>query len=846
MTSNKIYNPASQPKEWLIKHFVVRTKVFEKIFKDIFNSEMKYPEQHYLLQGQRGMGKTTLLLRLKYEIENTPKLNSWLVPVFFNEESYDLTTLSNLWEKLLKYLDNLWHTGGKYYKKTDEFVGKTDYEKKCFEWLLEILKSEQKKIVILFDNFGQLFLDELSDKEQHRFREILMHCAEIRIIGASAIVLDELYDYSKPFYEFFKIINLEGLNSQETIHLIKKLQEGSEKKIDINKNKAKIETLTILAGGVIRTVMLIYEVILADSDGSALQDLETILDRITPLYKHRIEDLPSQQRKIVDVIARKWDAISTREIGENIRENGQPMPTKLISAQLQQLEKNNVIEKKKTNTKNHLYQLKERFFNIWYLMRHGNRNDKCKVIWLTKFLEMWYDDERSFSDFFESHILHLRSGKYHTSSALLMVEALTRSSKVDFNKQTILIEETSKILNDEQRRLLPQIHLESIKKAVDLLKNNKFQEAIDILEPIETKDDRLNLFMARMYLKVDQLENSLKSIMLVKEESSFKTSILGEICLEQEKYDEALKYFLSLIKDKVDAGLNLHKAGFVYEIGKKNLRKALSFYLLSLREGNLEVYEDIINIYNELKQFKNVEKTCLEAIKLGKEQFKKDLIDLYLGKIYKPEEAKQLIEKGIYDDPSDPDYYYLKGVKYYINNNLHEAKELLNQALSLYKDDSWSNVRFIMSHILLMEIYILEKNKSEAFTLVNKLKDIDPLASMMIMVSSILVWAEEYRQGFNLISKYCDNVTSQEIEDDLEDLQFLFSLLIAKKQYNFSLQILQNGRLDLKERFKPIYYALMHLMKDEYPNEYLKMGDELKKPVEDVLKKIEQMAIDYA
>ena len=56
---------------------------------------MKYPEQHYLVQGLRGMGKTTLLLRLKYEVEKSEGLNDWLIPVFFNEESYDLSSLSN-------------------------------------------------------------------------------------------------------------------------------------------------------------------------------------------------------------------------------------------------------------------------------------------------------------------------------------------------------------------------------------------------------------------------------------------------------------------------------------------------------------------------------------------------------------------------------------------------------------------------------------------------------------------------------------------------------------------------------------------------------------------------------
>src|SRR5690606_29546199 len=116
--------------------------------------------------------------------------------------------------------------------------------------------------------------------------------------------------------------------------LIERLQEKSEQKIDLRKAKGKIDTLAILTGGVIRTLMMVYQVLLEDQDGSALNDLETILDQITPLYKHRIEDLPVQQRRIVDVIAKNWDAISAKEIADRIREDGKRLQTKLVSAHL--------------------------------------------------------------------------------------------------------------------------------------------------------------------------------------------------------------------------------------------------------------------------------------------------------------------------------------------------------------------------------------------------------------------------------------------------------------------------------------------------------------------------------
>ena len=36
---------------------------------------------------------------------------------------------------------------------------------------------------------------------------------------------------------------------------------------------------------------------------------------------------------------------------------------------------------------------------------------------------------------------------------------------------------------------------------------------------------------------------------------------------------------------------------------------------------------------------------------------------------------------------------------------------------------------------------------------------------------------------------------------------------------------------DFKNRYKPVWYALMSLMQDEYPNEIKKMGSELKESV---------------
>ena len=56
-----------------------------------------------------------------------------------------------------------------------------------------------------------------------------------------------------------------------------------------------------------------------DDSASVFEDLEGILDKITPLYKHKMDDLPTQQQVIVDVIALNWDGMITKEISEKTK-----------------------------------------------------------------------------------------------------------------------------------------------------------------------------------------------------------------------------------------------------------------------------------------------------------------------------------------------------------------------------------------------------------------------------------------------------------------------------------------------------------------------------------------------
>lgn len=638
-----VYNPANQTRSELVANFVVRLKEYDTIFDRIKRDKMITPAQHYIVQGVRGTGKTTLLLRLAYAIMDSKRLSKWLIPVIFDEEQYSIRTLFKFWEEVTLYLEDErpeMFTG--LYDEMQKYIDYSDYEERCYNLLQKRLDDTKKKLVLLIDNFGDM-MSKFKRKERQRLREVLIQCNNMRIVGASSLVLEFNYDYSEPFFEFFKVLWLEGLNQEETTRLLLQLSKTYNLKVvkDIVKNTpGRIEALRRLTGGVPRTIILLFEIFLDNEIGSAFEDLELILDRVTPLYKHRMDSLPPQKQEIVDTIALSWDAVGVKEIARKTR-----IPGKSVSAQLNELEKNRIVIKIPTSTKNNLYQIEERFFNIWYLMRYGRKRDRNKVLWLVRFLESWCSDEELLDRAFK-HLEALKSGRLWDRYALYMTEAL-KNTKIPPNVQYELNEGTQMYISQSK----PPYGAEPSKSDKQLLKEaqkdfseKRFDIAMEKLLKIVNKNSETNLYIAASYLA------------------------------RKNNYPEALRFA---------------KAAF-------------------------EENQDII-------------------------------------------------------------YTHFYSIALILNDKFEDAVSIFER--------------------------FFEKAKFEDFL---------------------------YTYSF------------------LSFTDVILSMLMAKKQYRLVFNLFNENRCEIKERLKPIYYALMYFMRDEYPDEYKKMGPELKQTVEEIIASINQMASDYA
>src|ERR1035438_947966 len=95
-----IYNPQSLTKGEALAQFHAR----QATFRSLTNLLRDERPSHVLIIGTRGMGKTTLLQRLRYGVEDDPELNSRYLVLAFPEEQYNVNRLHHF---LLNTVDAL-------------------------------------------------------------------------------------------------------------------------------------------------------------------------------------------------------------------------------------------------------------------------------------------------------------------------------------------------------------------------------------------------------------------------------------------------------------------------------------------------------------------------------------------------------------------------------------------------------------------------------------------------------------------------------------------------------------------------------------------------------------------
>jgi len=779
-----VYQSANSDHQSIKKNFIIRLNEFEIIIASLKNKEAGDSLQNELILGRRGSGKSTLLKRIEIEILEKEELKSKYIPINLAEEQAGIYRLFDLWEETLKeichHLETQLHL-----KDFKEFKQEEEYTRYLYQTIHEICVTQNRKIVLLLDNFDRI-VENFTD-DGNLLREMLINFTDVVIIAGSTRMDEHFWSYDMPFYEFFRRHRLESLDKEELHRLLNHWSESldiPELKTFITNNPGKIENIRLLTDGLPRTIQFFIQMVLQDAHSHG-EYLKKIMDNVTPLYQERLNSLPSPFRKIILEMAFLWEACTTKQLVEKCR-----MDSKLISAYLKTLVDKGLIDKVETSKKNHLYRISERFFNMWLIITQGNPEQKRKAKWLSIFLENWYD-ANDLKKLAKNHIELLKQTEINRKDALILSKGLSQCKYITTSQRDIIIELTENLKEQKSESMLlelPQRFKSILDEIFVHVNNNNYHEALALANAIENEEDGL------------------------------KFLIIGIIYYEQTNYTNALKYFFKT--EQKSNSLAYYYIGLVFEKRNKN-KKAEEYYLKSIENKNENALFKLALLYDNLNKTTDAEKYYLMAIEKGNENAMSNLALLYENQNKYMEAEKYYlmsIEKG------NSNAIYNLALFYQNQGKYPEAEKFYLMASEKENDKAMNNLAVLY--------YILNINKEKALSLANKALE----TTVENVKLQILITLEIWNGIFNNVEERIISI----IQEDTDNLyEFVFDLLVHQQK---TLVLKMFGHKEfgkiLQDKYSVLYYACLLLNNKTEDNLELRIPPEIKPTIDEVINKI--------
>lgn len=601
------FNPLSQKEEDFLANFVARSDVFEYFLRQLHLLEPTRPANHHLIVAQRGYGKTSLLRRLAIAVRTEQEISSRLIALSFREEQHNVISLDVFWrnclqsllevredekasEQEIELLDAAWekHPPRQSLKREhqDGEPAKQEFSTHC--------ERLDRRPLLLIDNLDAL-LAGLSENHQWSLRNDLQSEDGPMLIAAASRYPKSTHDQSSAFYDFFKIHTLDKLDDNEVMECLliraKNRKKHGKKVLNlIEKNPGRIAALNTLAGGNPRTLGVLYSVLESNASADVLSQLSAMLDTFTGWYQARTEELPIQSRAVFDALALNWDPMTAAAVGE-----ATGLETTVASSQLSRLEKSGYVEsvslsmpKKGRNG----YQVCERFFNIWYLMRNGPRRVRKSIKFLAVFLQSCFSTRERQS----IARTILSDAKADPSYALALASSLNNDSM-----KAQLLEHA----NSQSFRLGTAKEYKSV--IDDLRKTNTVERITSSQE--QTTSDTESTNNPDYHVTQPNERSDLAS--LEQEAMTLATEAATFVALGN--FEDAISAYDIIIERFGDA----KQTALLEQVAKAFVNKGVTFGSLGKPENEIASYDKVIECFGDAKQTALLEHVARALINKG-------------------------------------------------------------------------------------------------------------------------------------------------------------------------------------------------------------------------------------
>ena len=887
-----LYHADKLDEQSFIDNFTIRLKEYRQIIDNLLQQKKK-PLQHFLITGKRGMGKSTLLRRIYIEAINPP-ISKKLLAVRLGAEQYRLSRLFKLWEMVIEHLGK---NEPALLEQKKGLEKSKQYEQALLPIISDHLTKVDKTLLLLIDNFDQ-FIEKIPTKDQHALREALM-LYPIQLIGNTVFYNEHFKSYNNPFFDFFKPIHLGNLDKEEAEEFIKlrALGEGIEDFDEIYKNeKGKINALRILSGGVPRTLLILLSIVSKKNTGDAVEYLHEMIEQVTPLYQDRMKALSSQQQEIMHHLAMRWDRTPVKELAAEMRIPSKSISAQLI--QLEKSGYIKKVEGGGRNRYYEIDERFFNIWLLMSeASPYDSKRVIWLTKWLDAFYSS--DELKDFASFCQKGLRATKPGnRFFIVQALSESTKLEGEYKKQLVKETVedLKDNMSEIRTwaDTFNKKFTEEETDLYIEIQELIKVREFEKALDKLNQLEKINESLALNgKGSLYKRMSDFDNAEKYYQMAIEKGDINAMVNLGILYKNEKKDiaGAEKYYqMAIEKGNARAMVNL---GYLYMNEKKDIAGAEKYYQMAIEKGDTRAMINLGYLYeSEKKDIVGAEKYYQMAIEKGDTQAM-----VNLGYLYEEEKKdiagaekyyQMAIEKG------NTDAMFNLGYLYHVKKDIASAEKYYQMAIekgdveamvnlgNLYKNEKKdiagaekyyqmaiekgdTNAMVNLGYLyqsenkdiagaekyyqmaiergdasamgVLANLYFETNNtnqKLRAFELSGKAVELTNHQNVELEVIhiGILLWNEKVKDASLLMTNILKGPLY--IDDNLINISEAFQYFLVFRQKEFLYKLFTSNK-EFIDRYKPVYYALMHEMQNEYPKEFLKMTSELEEPVEVIL-----------
>ena len=206
--------------EELVTTFCVRTSEFESIAETL-RENVGNSNQHLIVIGPRGSGKTSLLLRVAVEVRRNGELSSRLFPITFAEESYEVGTCGEFWleclDRLARQAPQAESAAG--LRRTWEDLRMVQDDRslaeRCLGALLDFSDHIGKRLVLMVESLNMMLGDMMDRDAGWRLRKTLQTEPRIILLGSATSRFAEIDRPDLALYDLFRVITLRPLDTTE-------------------------------------------------------------------------------------------------------------------------------------------------------------------------------------------------------------------------------------------------------------------------------------------------------------------------------------------------------------------------------------------------------------------------------------------------------------------------------------------------------------------------------------------------------------------------------------------------------------------------------------------------------